>query len=168
MKEVVPEIIQIWNEVGISEETSESLKTLLSKHKVLELISCSKMEIIFFVSIQELWGGTLIKEKERKERLLSRINTLEKKHKSLCEELGIVYIEVESDATLQKRENLINEEVIKLEKEKDVRMEPIRALFHGRDQLCEELKVPCSSLNQDHILTSVHPASKHIGLLLGK
>ena len=54
----------------------------------------------------------LIQEKERKERLLSRINTLEKKHKSLCEELGIVYIEVESDATLQKRENLINEEVL--------------------------------------------------------
>ena len=67
---------------------------------------------------------------------------------------NLVYIEVESDATLHKRENLINE-VIKLEKEKDVRMEPIRALFHGRDQLCEELKVPCSSLNQDHILTSV-------------
>ena len=68
LKEVVPEIIQIWNEVGISEETSESLKTLLSKHKVLELISCSKMEIIFFVSIQELWGGALNSRKRAKRK----------------------------------------------------------------------------------------------------
>ena len=68
--------------------------------------------------------------------------------------LEIAYEEVGSDTPLQKRENIFNDEVIKLDKEKDVRMQPSRALFR-EDQLCEQLKVPHCFLNQDRILTSV-------------
>ena len=68
-------------------------------------------------------------------------STNRKKHKFLFDGLEIAYEEVGSDTPLQKRENIFNDEVIKLDKEKDVRMQPSRALFR-EDQLCEQLKVP--------------------------
>ena len=96
----------------------------------------------------------LEEEQGNKKRFISTVDKLGRQYHQLCKELEANYVEIEEDVPLLEMQKLLQGKLNDLMKEKEKRMEAVRALFDEEDQLCSRLNVEPCQLDRNRIPTT--------------